>query len=61
MNDKEFGFTKLLNFKYRRVDQIIQTFCKVSSPKKFDPPSFICRNFKTLRKVILNHAEFIDF
>ena len=40
MNDKEFGSKKLLKLKYRRGDQIIQTFCKIGSPQKLDPPFF---------------------
>ena len=32
VNDNKFGSTKLLKFKYRRGDQIIQTFCKIGSP-----------------------------
>ena len=60
MNDKEFGFRKLLKLKYRTRDQIIQTFCKIGSPQKLGPPSLICRNFKTLKKVLLNHAECIE-
>ena len=60
MNDKEFGSRKLLKLKYRRGDQIIQTFCKIGSPQKLGPPSLICRNFRTLRKVLLNHAEYIE-
>ena len=56
-NDKEFGFMKVLKLKYRWGDQIIQTFCKIVSPEKLGPPSLISRNFKTLRKVILNHRE----
>ena len=60
MNDKEFGSRKLLKLKYRRVDQIIQTFCKIDFPQKFGTPSLICRNFKTLRKVLLIHAEYIE-
>ena len=55
INDEEFGSVKLLKFKYRRGDQIIQTFCKIGSPQKLGPPSLICRNFKTLKKVLLNH------
>ena len=31
MNDYECGFRKLLKLKYRRGDQIIQTFCKIGS------------------------------
>ena len=60
MNDKEFGSRKLLKFKYRRGDQIIQTFCKIGSPQKLAPPSLICTNFRTHRKVVLNHAEYIE-
>ena len=33
MNDEEFGSTKLLILKYRMGDQIIQTFCKIVSPR----------------------------
>ena len=60
MNDEEFGSKKLLKLKYRRGDQIIQTFCKIGSPQKLGPPSLICTNLKTLREVLLNHAEYIE-
>ena len=60
MNDEKFESLKLLKLKYRRGDQIIQTFCKIGSPQKLGPPSLICRNFRTLRKVLLNHAEYIE-
>ena len=60
MNDEEFGSVKLLKLKYRRGDQIIQTLRKIVSPQKLGPPSLISRNFKTLRKVLLNHAECIE-
>ena len=59
MNDEEIVSIKLLKLKYRTEDQIIQTFCKIDSPKNLGPSSLICRNFKTLRKVLLNHAESI--
>ena len=59
MNDDGFGSIKLLKLKYRRGDEIIQTFCKTGSTQKLGPPSLICRHFKTLRKVLLNHAECI--
>ena len=43
-----------LNFqnlaKYRRGDQIIQTFYRIGSPQKLGPPSLICRNVKSLTK-----------
>ena len=60
MNYEEFGSGKLLKLKYRRVDQIIQTFCKIGFFQKLGPPSLICRNFKTVRKVPLNHDECIE-
>ena len=57
MSDDELGARKLLKLKYRTGDQIIQTFCKIGSPHKSGPLSLTCTNFKTLRKVLLNHAE----
>ena len=60
MNDEEIGSTKLLKLKYRRGDQIIQTFCKIGSPQKLGPPSLICTNFMSFQKVLLNHAEYIE-
>ena len=59
MNDEKFGCIKLLKLKYRMGEQIIQTFCRIGSTQKLGPTSLICRNFKTLRKVLLNHAECI--
>ena len=60
-NNNEFGSRKLLKLKYRRLDQIIQTFRKIGSTQKLGlPPSFICRNFRTLTKILLNHAESIE-
>ena len=60
MNDKDFGFVKLLKLKYRRGDEIIQTFCRIGSPQKLGPPSLIFGNFKILRKVLLNHTDSIE-
>ena len=60
MSDDEFVSMKLLKLKYSREDQIIQTFLKICYPQKLGPPSLICRNFKTLSKVFLNHAEQIE-
>ena len=60
MNDEEFGSIELLLLKYRREDQIIQTFCKIGSPQKLGPSSLICRNLKTLREVLLNHTKCIE-
>ena len=60
MNDKEFWSTKLLKLKYRRGHQIIQTFCIIASPQKLGPQPLICRKFKTLRILLLNHAKCIE-
>ena len=60
INYNEFGSINLLKLKYRRADQIIQTLCKTGSTEKLGPPSLICRNFKTLRKLLLNYAECIE-
>ena len=60
MNDEEIGSLNILKLKYRRVDQIIQTFCKIGSPQKFGSPSLICENFKSLRKLLLNYAKCIE-
>ena len=57
MNDCEFKAIEFLKLIYRSGDQIIQTFCKIGSPQKLGPPSLICRNFNTLTKALLNHAE----
>ena len=60
MNDEEFVSVKLLKLKYRREDQIIKNFCKIGSSQKLGPQSLICRSFKSLRKVFLNHTENIE-
>ena len=60
MKDEEFESVKLLKLKYRRGDQIIQTLCKIGFPKKLGRPSLISRNFKTLKRVLVTHAECIE-
>ena len=60
MNDKELVSIELLRLKYRRGDQIIQTFCKNGCPQKIGPHSLICRNLKTLTKVLVIHAEMTE-
>ena len=60
MDDEEFGSIELLRLKYKRGDETIQTFCKIGSPQKLGPPSLICTIFRTLQKVLLNHAEYIE-
>ena len=60
VDDDKFGSIKVLKLRHRCGNQIIKAFCKVVSPQKLDRPSLICRNFKTLGKVLLNHAECIE-
>ena len=60
MSENEFGSRKLFKLNNRRGDEIIQTFWKIGSSWKLGPPSFICRNFKTLRKVLMIHAKSIE-
>ena len=60
MNDEEVGSRKRLKLKYRKGDQVIRTFCKIGSPQKLGCPSLLSSNFKTLRKVLPNHAECME-
>ena len=57
MNDEEFGSLKCLKLKSRRGNEIIQAFRRIGSPQKLEPPSLICRNFKSLTKILLDHTE----
>ena len=50
MNDKKFGFFKLLKFKYRRGDQIIQLFCRIGSPQEIRSPFFNLKKFQKPEK-----------
>ena len=51
MNEEEFGSIKFSKSKYRRGEQIIQTFCRIGSYQKLGlPSSLICRNVKSLTK-----------
>ena len=60
MNDEKIVSIKLSKRKYTSGDQIIHTLCKIGSPLKFGQPFLISGNFKTLRKVLLNHSECIE-
>ena len=60
INGEKFWSKKLLKLTYRRGDQIIQTFCKIGSPKKLGPPSLISRNLKTLKEALLNDTKCIE-
>ena len=50
MNDKEFGFFKCLKLKYRRRDQIIQSFCRIGSPQEIRSPLFNLKKFSKTDK-----------
>ena len=60
MKDKEFGSKKLFKLNYRRGDQINQAFCKIGSAQKLSTSCLIFMNLKTVKKVLLNHAECIQ-
>ena len=60
MNDKKFGSRKLLKLKYRKGEQIIQTFYKIGFLQKLSHPSLISKNFKALTKVLKIHEEYIE-
>ena len=60
INGEKFGPLKLLKLKCRRGDQMIQSFCRIGPSHEIRYPSLICGNFKSLRKVVLNHAECIE-
>ena len=57
MNEELYRSIELLRLKYRRGDHIIETFCQFVSTQKLGPPSFIFRNLRTLRKVVVIHGE----
>ena len=50
MNDDEFGSFKLLKFKYRRGDQIIQLFYRIGSPQEIRSPLFNLTKFRKPEK-----------
>ena len=60
MNDKDVRSWKLLKLKYSRETKKFSRSAELVPPKKLGPPSLIRRNFKTLTKVLLNHAECIE-
>ena len=50
MNTKEFGSFKFLKLKYRRGDQISQSFCKIGSPRQVKSPLFNLGKFQKTEK-----------
>ena len=57
MNDEEFGSRKLLKLKYRRGDQIIQTFCKIGSSPEIRSPLFNLRKFQDSEEILPNSCR----
>ena len=58
MDDEEIRSLNLLKFKYRRGKQLIQPLCRVGSPQEITSLLFNLLNFKSLKKVLLNDAEY---
>ena len=50
INDKEFGCFKSQKLKYRRGDQIIQQFCRISSMQEIRSTLFNLRKFQKIEK-----------
>ena len=51
MNDKKFGSFKCLMLKYRRGEQIIQSFCRIGSLQEIrSPPLQVEETFKNCQK-----------
>ena len=46
--------------KYRREDQINESFCRTGPHKKLSLSSLVLGNFEHLRKVLLNHVECVE-
>ena len=71
MNDEEVGSFKLLKLKYKRGDQIIQPFSRISSPKQIRLPLFYLKKFQKPQKTttascriywhLMNEEEFGSF
>ena len=52
MNDKEFESLKSLELKYRRGNQIIQSFCRIGSAPEIRSPLFNLKKFQNTDKSI---------
>ena len=50
MNDEKCGAFKFLELKYRRGDQIIQSFCRIGSHQEVRSPVFNLRKFQKIEK-----------
>ena len=56
MNDEECEF----NWNTEGGTKQFTCSSELVSPKKFRPTSLICGNFQSLRKLLLNHVEYIE-
>ena len=57
MSDEESWSIELLRFKYRRGDTIIQTFWKIGSPQKLNPPLFNLYKFEKPERSTPEHYK----
>ena len=57
---KNLGHWNFWNWNTEAGTKKIQTFCWIGSAKKLGAVSLIFGNFKSPRKVLLNHAECIE-
>ena len=58
MNDEEFVFRKLFKIEIQKIGPINSDHAQNRFPPEIR--SLISRNFRTLRKVLLIHAEMIE-
>ena len=56
MNDEECEF----NWNTEGGTKQFTCSSELVPPKKFRPTSLICGNFQSLRKLLLNHVEYIE-
>ena len=68
INDEEFGPLKFLTLKYRKGNQIIQSFCRIRFPQEIRSTLFNLWKFENAEKItpessrrhinVMNHEEF---
>ena len=56
----KIGLLKIFKLKYRRATKYFTHSVELVLPKKLGLPSLFLGNLKTLRKVLLFHAECIE-
>ena len=57
MNEEEIASRKILKLKYRRGDQILQTFCKIGSLPDIRSPLFNLRKFQDSEESLPNSCR----